>query len=151
MECTLHEEEAHTSLENLTTKNFWTILALGRADFLNEIDTNTYVFPPTSSKECIQCPFSMILAQRTRRAGHSLHSLDSIINLLYKAEAWRSDLSTWKCQFSYDHLSQARLNLVNTWMGDSSSGSVLIYTGFPDSTRRGNKWKRGRNDEFKMH
>ena len=23
--------------------------------------------------------------------------------------------------------------------------------GFPDSTRRGNKWKRGHNDDFKLH
>ena len=29
--------------------------------------------------------------------------------------------------------------------------SGYLYGRFPDSTRRGNKWKRGHNDEFKMH
>ena len=31
---------------------------------------------------------------------------------------WLSGLSTWKCQFSYNHWSQATLSLVSVWMGD---------------------------------
>ena len=41
----------------------------------------------------------------------------------------RSNLSTWKYQFLYDHLSQTTLSLVSTWMGGCSSVAwVLLLT-----------------------
>ena len=45
------------------------------------------------------------------------------------ARIGRSDLLTWKYQFSYDHWSQAMLSSVSTWMGDCSSvARVLLLT-----------------------
>ena len=44
-------------------------------------------------------------------------------------QPWEQRLINWKCQFSYDHWSQATLSSVSTWMGDCSSVAwVLLLT-----------------------
>ena len=42
-------------------------------------------------------------------------------HISHKYSVWRSDLSTWKYQFSYNYWRQATLSSVSTWMGDCSS------------------------------
>ena len=62
---------------------------------------------------------------RTYRHGSKIHSflmarLKSLDGKMCRNSVGRSDLSTWKYQFLYDHWSQATLSSVSTCMGDCS-------------------------------
>ena len=95
------------------------------------LDT-TWTFPYFTADGLSFCFWHSGMDSWCSYVGHKLSPLKAgktCGHVAIKLYVGRSDLSTWKYQFSYDHWSQATLISVSTWMGDCSSVAwVLLLT-----------------------